>query len=716
MKPEFEVTMLDKADLPALLQFVKEEAPQHMAFDTETNSISERKALLWGISFCFSEAEAFYLPVRSATGDVLISNVELHAFIKSLTDNTKLIMHNGIYDVLVIENNIKLALTDKLYHDTILSKHLLDEERPFGLKEVSVKYLGPWADLAQKELHDSIKSNGGKTTKEDMEMYKADTAILGKYGAWDAMLTFLLFKQFEPRILASKELTSLFYQEETMPLYKEVVIPMRRHGFPIDVKHFEKIQADIKKDISELEESIQLELFDYVQEFEKTILEKKLKITPRSVLGRQLMERYGYTKDTFPVDPLSTHYEDCYNFFCEKEETKWVFNLASNDHLAWLFFDKLGIPVEETTETGKPKIDASTIEELATDHEFAKKIIDYKKLQKLLGTYINGALERHTDGIVYPSYLMFGTTSGRASMTGLNLQNLPSVKDEDSKLSDLVKKYTNAIRKGFVSLPKHYLADADYESLEPRCFSVVSNEAALQSVFKTGEDFYSAIARDVFNIRDASTFKKDGNFLGKKYPEKRKAVKAFALAAVYGAGAGRIAGLMGTRYQDAQDQIDQYLNAYPNLKAYMENCDQQALKTGVVRTAYGRERHLDYANMMYNKYGSKITNKAWAKSKGLEEVYWQVKNKLNNSKNFPIQGLAAHIVNRAMLAIARKIKEKNLKATVILAIHDQIIVHAHESCIAEVKDIVRDSMENTVKLAVPLRAEPMIATNLADSH
>ena len=128
-------------------------------------------------------------------------------------------------------------------------------------------------------------------------------------------------------------------------------------------------------------------------------------------------------------------------------------------------------------------IDAATLEGLSGQHPFCDKIIEYKKLQKLSGTYIDGILNREYQGIVYASFLMFGTTSGRFSSGDPNLQNLPRVKDEESNLSPLVLKYTNAIKKGFVAREGYKIVNADYSQLEPCAFAAACGDEKLQAVF-----------------------------------------------------------------------------------------------------------------------------------------------------------------------------------------------------------------------------------------
>jgi DNA polymerase-1 len=258
--------------------------------------------------------------------------------------------------------------------------------------------------------------------------------------------------------------------------------------------------------------------------------------------------------------------------------------------------------------------------------------------------------------------------------------------------------------------------DADYSALEPRCFAHMSGDKNLQNIFHSGEDMYSSIAKRVFNLDNVSTFKSDSNFLGKLYPEKRQIIKALALAVTYGAEAFRIADLLNISKEEAQKLIDDYLKAYPNLKKYINDSHYQAATKGYVKTIFGRVRHLSNVKELYDRYGYNLLDLKWAKQRGLLEERRKFKNGLNNSTNFRIQGLAAHIVNRAMLNIMRTLKNNNLNGYVCLQIHDQIVVHCPENEAQKTVEIVKHCMENAAQLSVPLVAEPKIGKNLKDSH
>jgi DNA polymerase I-like protein with 3'-5' exonuclease and polymerase domains len=740
MQPQFDTYIVDSEDaLDALkLHWLGTEGAT-LFLDLETNSANERKADIYGIGMCFNSTEAFYIPIRNNKTEILWKDLDvIYGWIASLCQVNKLINHNIIYDVLVFEYNSGYDISQYIYSDTILMKHMIDENRPFGLKDVAVKYLGAWADKAQKALHDNIKANGGSATKENMEMWKADTDILGEYCCYDVLLTSLLYSLFSD-ILKKQNLESLFYDEEVMPLYKWVTIPMKRRGFPVDVTYFEKLKDTITVELNNLENVIQASLPDEAQAFIKSILDKKAPIKRTGNFPKFLVKQYGLSlpirkgKETLARNAIAEKNRQephwvwswilgnehnvqgelellqAEYFFSMHPDQRFVFNLNSNDHLGWLFFEHFMETPLSKTDGGDNQCDDKFLDSIKDNHLIVALLIDYKKLKKLSSTYIEGVLERHIDGVIYTSLLQFGTTSGRYSSTDPNLQNIPRVKDDEAELSPLVLHYTNAIKRGFVSPVGYRIVNADYSQLEPRAFAEASGDKLLQAAFQRGEDLYGSIAVNVWNL-DCKP-----NEVKKKYPEYRQKAKVIALAVVYGAEAGRISKLMNIPFMEAQEIIDSYLDSYPGLRLYMKKCDDAVCKDGYIATKFGRIRHIPEAKGIYKLHGYKLLDKRWAKHNGKDELRWKFKNFLNNSKNFPIQGVAAHTVNRAAIAIAKRFKECKIDGGLVMQVHDELTSIVREDQAEEAAKIVKYCMETTTKLSVPLIADPVIATNWADS-
>lgn len=760
--------------------YVNKVQPTHMVLDVETDSVSEKTAKLYGIGICFNEQTAFYITWRNHEGEEIWdwkSRQFIAAYLGLLAKDTKVIGHNIIYDTLVLENNLGIDISPYIYSDTILQKHTLEEEPPFALKEIAVYELGDWADKAQERLKESVLANGGTWKKDAKDMYLAETSILGEYCMWDVLITYKLFKIYEER-LAKENLLDLFYADEIMPLYREVTIDMKRKGFPVDVPYYENLKEELIAELAGMQKRIMDEIKPLTAKFVSKLLNKEhpvkatgnfpkllgaylgiplpvQKKTGKVTLARKAVEAQKAAGCAKPM------HEDFYNWLLgenvfptsipygsvehiqekmylgKKDRVergrKYVFNLGSGDHMAALLFKELGIKPRKFTDGGKkgipkPATDAEVLDEVIAvyqeEHPFLSILLDYRKLGKLLSTYVLGILDRQIDGMIYTSMLQFGTTSGRYSSRNPNLQNQPRIKDEDSGLSPLVLKYVNAIRYGFVAPPGFKVVNADFSQLEPMCFAHMSGDPKLQDVFNKKHDLYSQIAIDVFTrvspewrkmLKDVSADKKADNYLKKVYPEFRQKAKIFCLAVVYGAEESRIKQSMGCSWKEAKKIIKAYLSAYPNLKKYMRSCNDSAKNTGMVRTEFGRVRHLAAAATMKTLYGDKLIDYEWAQEKGLTEQRRKFKNLLNNAKNFPIQGLAAHIVNRAMINCSREFKKNNIDGWIGLQVHDEITCIIREDQAKLAGEILQDSMENTTLISVPLIAEPLIADNWGEA-
>ena len=251
-----------------------------VSFDLETDTVDEIKANVYGVGLAFQDEEGFYIPVRAKDGSFFFSEETTQANIKRITSllrSKKIIGHNVIYDCLVWYHSTGERLYNNVHADTILMKHCINEEPPFGLKETSVLYLGEWADKAQEALYENIKANGGSTKKDSLEMYKADTHVLGEYCAWDVMLTFKLYNLFSPT-LTKEGLGNFFYNEEVMPLYREVTIPMKEKGVGVNTELLLSMLESASKDEAQLTSEILSEISPLTSEFETNLLNENFPV------------------------------------------------------------------------------------------------------------------------------------------------------------------------------------------------------------------------------------------------------------------------------------------------------------------------------------------------------------------------------------------------------------------------------------------------------
>jgi DNA polymerase I-like protein with 3'-5' exonuclease and polymerase domains len=742
-----------KEDLIELIKYI-DELPygQVFAFDVETDSAEEHLANLYGVGLAFDDENAFYMPYRRPDGTMFFEPGLRNAFEGAMNRwaaNHKLIGHNLIYDILVWKNNTGWDLTSRIFSDTILLKHTVDEEPPFGLKDLAVAYLGDWADMAQKDLEEDVKAKGGKWLKSQKDMYLGDTKILGHYCAVDCILTRRIFNILQAQLEKENKL-ELFYEDEVMPLYREVTIPMKMNGFPIDVEHFKTMQREIREDIVRLEKEIYEEIAPLITDFELQMLDKEVPVKstgrfpkaladvlglelPKSPSGAPTLAQGKLAKwaaeqgsDTakwfycFVADGVTDWLDSntikeaqrlAYFSKATNENKTSLFNINSKDHLAWLIVEKLGHTPEDTTETGKPKMDKEFVNSLADTYPWAEKLATYNKLIKLSSTYIDGILERQHEGKLFSSMLQFGTTSGRYSSRNPNLQNLSGV----GRATGLEAKYSDGVRKGFIAPAGYKIVNSDFAQLEVRVFAHVSNEPSLQQVFFGDDDFYCAMAIQVFGLEGVSANPNHENYLKNVDPKARDRIKPISLGVVYGAEAPRVSEMLKCSKEEAQQIIDDYLDAFPNLKKYMATQNYRAKHNGFVTTMFGRTRNLKRAHDIHSMYGDDILNWQWARRYGVLDERRELKHALNNSKNFCIQGLAAHIVNRAMIWIAREFKANNIDGYIALTVHDEITCIVKEDQAEWASEIVQYCMENIVELSVPLKAEPVIAKNWAEA-
>ena len=203
-QPNFQTFIIkDKTLFNSLKSYAAQVDSDLFVYDVETNGKNEKKADLYGVGIAFNTNKAFYIPWRHPTGARFWSaadEAEIRQWIKDNASERKLIGHNIIYDVLVTENNLGFDMSQYIYADTILMKHMVDEEPPFALKEIAVEILGAWADKAQEKLKDEVIAAGGRWTKDEKDMYLASTDTLGEYCCWDVLLTLMLFNEFSKQL------------------------------------------------------------------------------------------------------------------------------------------------------------------------------------------------------------------------------------------------------------------------------------------------------------------------------------------------------------------------------------------------------------------------------------------------------------------------------------------------------------------------------------
>ncbi len=684
-------------DIEAMLAFIARE--DLLSYDTETTGLNVHvdRVIGFGVS---NKENAFYLPLLSYEGSSATLVEQPFAcramdVLKALQEK-RLLMHNASFDIRMTKNNFGVDLTPALYADTMLLKHTCDENHPMGLKEIATMLWGQDVKKEKEEMLLSIKANGGRAT----EYYKADTLIIGKYCMQDCALTFRVFNHYSSE-LERQGLVDFYFNTEVVPLYKEVTIPMESTGVRLDLPLMHKTLEEITKDISSVEDSIQAAIAPFLSIFEAWFLNKDFPLkTP-----------------TGKVPKWAANGATQYEAWRKYQPTGYMFNLNSDFHLRKLFFDTLKEQALSFTEKKKqPQADEEFLLLMAKKHAWAKELIVYNKLQKLRSTYIEQYLEKAHEGRLYPEFKQHGTVSGRYSG---DLQQLPRLLDEDDAIEPAVAKYTSLIRSFFLADEDCHLISADYSTLEPCIFSHTSGDAALQAIFKEGKDFYSEIAILTEGLKDVSAKKDAPNYLGKVNKTARQKAKAYALGIAYGMTGFKLKFEINVKEEEAESLVRKYLTSFPALASWMLDSKEQIKKYGVIASEAGRRRHMPRAAQLFKRYGVDLDDdlRLW-KAYHDSAIYAQAKKDrreykklLNNSINFQVQSLAASIVSMASINIARRFKAEDIPATIVMSVHDEIVINCHNSHLAAAAGIMKKEMEQVVALSVPLIATPIAALN-----
>lgn len=347
-----------------------------------------------------------------------------------------------------------------------------------------------------------------------------------------------------------------------------------------------------------------------------------------------------------------------------------VFNINSPRQLSRILFEKLKLPVVRQTKTG-PSTSADVLEELAGEHEIVLKILDFRQLVKLKGTYVDPmpSLVNPKTGRLHTTFHQAVTATGRLSSSNPNLQNIPVRTDQGA-----------VIREAFVAgMPGWVLMSADYSQIELRVLAHISQDPVLIEAFRSGQDIHTRTASEVFGVpMEAVT------------PAMRSGAKAINFGIVYGISPYGLARGTGLSQEDARRYIQSYFDRYAGVKAYQERVIRQARELGYVTTLFGRRRYLPEI------HARQYAQRAFAERMAM---------------NTPIQGTAADIMKMAMIAVHRRLKEEGRQARMVLQVHDELVLEVPESEVEAVGHLVRSAMENVVRLDVPLVAEVKTGRN-----
>jgi len=352
------------------------------------------------------------------------------------------------------------------------------------------------------------------------------------------------------------------------------------------------------------------------------------------------------------------------------------FNLNSPKQLQEILFEEQKLPIIAKTPTGQPSTAEAVLQELAFDYRLAAVILEYRSLTKLVSTYIDALPKKINPQThrVHTSYNQAVAATGRLSSSEPNLQNIP-VRSEEGRL----------IRTAFIAPPGCVILAADYSQIELRIMAHLSQDENLLKAFANGWDIHKATASEIFQtpLEEVSS-------------EQRRRAKAVNFGLIYGMSSFGLAKQIGVERQDAQHYIDTYFHRYPKVREYMDKTRQQAHQLGYVETLFGRRLYLP-----------EINARNLMRQKAAERT----------AINAPMQGTAADIIKKAMLAVAQW-QNSQLKpgARMIMQVHDELVFEVEQSQIELCTKKIRQLMEQTVQLSVPLLVAIGTGANWDDAH
>jgi DNA polymerase I len=350
------------------------------------------------------------------------------------------------------------------------------------------------------------------------------------------------------------------------------------------------------------------------------------------------------------------------------------FNIGSAKQLQEILFDRLGLTPVRKTPGGQPSTAEDVLEELSTEHDLPRLVLEYRGLAKLKSTYTDKLPELvDAHSRVHTSYHQAVAATGRLSSSDPNLQNIPIRTAEGRR-----------IRQAFVAPQGHRLVAADYSQIELRIMAHLSGDEGLQAAFREDLDVHQATAAEVF-----------GTPLDEVTPEQRRSAKAINFGLIYGMSAFGLARQLGIERGAAQAYVNLYFERYPGVKRYMDETRRQAREDGFVTTVLGRRLHLPEIRSRNNQ------RRQYAERSAI---------------NAPMQGTAADIIKLAMIRVADWLAAGEVDARLIMQVHDELVFEVAAADVAALIDALGTLMGDAVELSVPLKVQAAAGLNWDEAH
>ena len=576
-----------------------------IAFDTETTGLNPMTAKIVGISLAADSSHGVYIPIRHRTASAdLFAGDALAPNQMTLPSVQKLLM--PIFknpEIIKVGHNLKFDL------------HILANE---GWDTSAITPIDDTM-LLSYALHGTLHNHG---LDELAQKYLGHTNItfesLFPHGMRDADRRFDTLEIMAAAPYAAEDATISFALYEKM-----------------------RPELDANPDLRRLYDECDRPLLPILLNMERAgVLVNKTGLLQLSTIFHEQMSRLASE-----IWTLAGH----------------EFNIASPKQLGAILFDELQLPANKKRST-----DADTLNDLADAHPIIEKILQWRSISKLAGTYADALPHQiESDGRIHTTYLQTSTNTGRLSSRDPNLQNIP-IKTE----------LGTEIRKCFIAPAGRVLISADYSQIQLRLLADVANVATFKETFNNGADIHEQTARKIFNIASDAPVPRD----------LRRAAKTVNFSIIYGISSFGLAAQLGMSRAAAAEIINSYMAGLPEIKEYIERTKEFALKNACVYTPWGRRIELPEAkNPRLRAYAMRA------------------------AVNAPIQGFEADLMRRAMIEIDKNIMQANAdKIRMIMQVHDEMIFECDEGAASEFAQQIKSAMENMAHLSVPLRAEYVI--------
>jgi DNA polymerase-1 len=586
----------------------------YVAFDTETTSLDEMVAELVGVSLSTAPGKACYIPVGHTLGtDDLFGGTE-RADGQMPLEEVLAALAPILADESILKIGQNIKYDAKVLANYGVSVHPIDDTMLMSYALNAGQHGHGMDALSERYLgHNPIPIKDLiGSGKSAITFDRVPVADAVRYAAEDADITLRLWQLFKPQ-LHRQQVTSV-YETLERPLVP-VLAQMERTGIKVDRDTLSRMSNAFAQQMAGLEAEIH-------------------------------------------------------------ELAGGPFNVGSPKQLGEILFDKMGLPGGKTGKTGAYATGADVLEDLATEHELPRRVLDWRQIAKLKSTYTD-ALQDHINretGRVHTSYVQTGANTGRLASTDPNLQNIP-VRSEEGR----------RIREAFVAEEGKVLVSLDYSQIELRILAHIAGIEALKDAFRQGQDIHAATASEMFNVP-----------LAEMTPDIRRQAKAINFGVIYGISGFGLARNLRIPRAEAQGFIDRYFERFPGIRDYMDATKAFAKEHGYVQTLFGRKIHTPEIN-----------------AKGPTAGFAQ-----RAAINAPIQGTAADVIRRAMIRMPKAIE--GLPAKMLLQVHDELLFEveagAADKLTAVAKEVMESAAEPAVKMAVPLIVDAGQGANWAEAH